>query len=42
MFLSEYYNVMTPGYIEELDDEERVMKEEYKEMGGMCEPYGEL
>jgi len=33
---------MTPDFIEELDNEERVEEEEYDEMREMCDPYGEL
>jgi len=33
---------MTLGFIEELDDKEKVRKEEYNEMGEICNPYGKL
>jgi len=33
---------MTPGFIEELDNEEEVRKEEYKEIRAMCNLYREL
>jgi len=34
-----YWDVMTPGFIEELDNEEQVGEEEYEEMGGIYNPY---